>query len=165
MNSTRHSQSNELTERSNHNVRVYQFQYLVVEKSETDEIFVASILQNSLNDKIVFQKLFADFNSDNSTSTISFSSQQSIFIQSSTFYFVNSFRICQMTNYVKRICRSNTFSVCFLLVFAFSRSFVILSRQFLVSLVHLVYLFLLLSSHCILLSSLDAIFALIDKSL
>ena len=80
MNSTRHSQSNELTERSNHNVRVYQFQYFVVEKSETNEIFVASTLQNNLNDKTVFQKFFADFNSDNFTSTISFSNQQSISI-------------------------------------------------------------------------------------
>ena len=80
MNSTRHSQSNELTERSNHNVRVYQFQYFVVEKFETEKIFVVSTLQNNLNNKAVFQKSFANFNSDNSTSAISFSNQQSISI-------------------------------------------------------------------------------------
>ena len=80
MSTTYHSQSNELAERSNHNVRVYQFQYLVVEKSETNEVFVASTLQNNLNNKVISHKSFANLNLDNSTSTISFSSQQSISI-------------------------------------------------------------------------------------
>ena len=80
MNSTRYSQSNKLTKRSNHNVRVYQLQYFVVKKSETDEVFVASTLQDNLNNKINFHKFFANFNSNNFTSTISFSNQQSIFI-------------------------------------------------------------------------------------
>ena len=115
MNSTRHSQSNELTKRSNHSVRVYQFQYFVVEKFETKKVFVASTLQDNLNNEVVFQKFFANFNSDNFTSTISFSSQQSISIQFATFHFVNSFRICQMTNHVKRICRSNIFILAFVL--------------------------------------------------
>ena len=80
MNTAYHSQSNELAERSNHNERVYQFQYLVDRKFDTNEVFVASILQDSLNNKTIFHKSFADFNSDNSTSTISFSNQQSISI-------------------------------------------------------------------------------------
>ena len=60
MSTAYHSQSNELTKRSNHNVRVYQLQYLVVEKSDTNEIIVSSILQNRSN--VVIQKSFANFN-------------------------------------------------------------------------------------------------------
>ena len=80
MNTAYHSQSNELAERSNHSERVYQLQYLVDRKSDTNEVFVASTLQDNLNNKAISHKFFADFNSNNSTSTISFSSQQSISI-------------------------------------------------------------------------------------
>ena len=77
MSTTYHLQSNELAERSNHNVRVYQLQYLVVEKFDTNEIIISSTLQDNLI--VVIQKLFADFNqtshSDNFTSTTSFFSQ------------------------------------------------------------------------------------------
>ena len=66
-----HSQSNELAERSNHNARVYQLQYFVVEKSDANEIIVSSTLQDNLNVNAVNQTS----HSDNFTSTISSLSQ------------------------------------------------------------------------------------------
>ena len=80
MNTTYYSQSNELAKRSNHNVCIYQFQYFVVEKFDTNEIIVSSIFQINLNVNVVIQKFFANFNQtfylDNFTSTTSFFNQQ-----------------------------------------------------------------------------------------
>ena len=77
MNTTYHSQSNELAERSNHNVRVYQLQYFVVERFDTNEIIISSILQDNLN--VIIQKFFANLNqtshSNNFTSTTFFLNQ------------------------------------------------------------------------------------------
>ena len=77
-----HSRSNELIKRSNHNVRVYQFRFLVVEKLDTNEFVVLSILQNNSNNNVDVdtQNFFANFNqslfhSNNFISTIFFSNQ------------------------------------------------------------------------------------------